>query len=168
MTVIALPGDLDDDLIRRQRLGLEAWRTELARMLEDSRRREQAGLEATAEERALLRTWVRTSTAVDACLLRQVRAAEEPTGSGPRAVVALDPGTAPGPLEQELGTRGIRVLGRGTEPAAVLALVVVEQPDLLVLGDDLAPAESNALRAEVRRFAPQTRVVQAHVALDPD
>jgi hypothetical protein len=48
MTVTALPGDLDAELVRSQRLSLEP----------------------TAEERALLRTWVRTSTAVDACLLR--------------------------------------------------------------------------------------------------
>lgn len=167
MTVIALPGDLDRELARRQQAGLEAWRAELARVLEDARLREQAGLEPTPEERMLLRSWLRTRTAVDACLLRQVRAGEQWDGSGPRAVVALDPRTVPGPLEQELVARGLQLVGRGTELPVVLALVVVEQPDLLVLGDDVAPDEGNALREEVRRFAPQTRVVRAHVALAP-
>ena len=159
------PTRLDQALSLRREHGLRAWHAALGQVLEAGRLREQSGLTPTEQERAELRTWLRTRNAVDACLLRQVRAVAEESLHGPRAVIAHDERTHPGVLEQQLRARGIQLLGRATESPVVLALVVVEQPDLLVLADLQPWVDAPDLLPAVRRFAPRTRVVQAHAAL---
>lgn len=154
MTAIALPEGLDADLVRRQHLAVEEWRAELARRVERARTGDLAD-----EGQASLKGWLRTRAAVDACLLRQARGDAATSAVGPRAVVVHREPSFRAELEQALTGRGLRIVGGGKDGAVALALAVVEQPDLLVVDDDLPSLATAELLAAVRRFAPLTAVL---------
>jgi len=154
MTATALPEGLDADLIRRQHVAVEEWRAELARRVERAR----TGVLADAEQTAL-KGWLRTRAAVDACLVRQARGDAVTSAVAPRAVVVHREPSFRAELEEALAGRGLRIVGGGKDGAVALALAVVEQPDLLVLDDDLPSLDTAELLAAVRRFAPLTAVL---------
>lgn len=147
----ALPEGLDTDLVRRQHVAVQSWRAELGRLLSA-----HAGGELPEAERMVLRGWLRTRAAVDACLVRQARGEAEPLAHGPRAVVVHRDAAFRAAIEAELVERGLRVLGGGKDGAVAVALAVVEQPDLLVLDDELAGLPPLEVVAAVRRFAPRS------------
>lgn len=154
MTATALPEGLDADLVRRQHLAVDAWRAELTRRVEQARTGD-----LTDDEQQALKGWLRARAAVDACLARHARGEAPRTGAGPRAVVAHRERSLGTQLEDALTRHGLRVAGGGKDAAVALAMAVVEQPDLLLVDDDLPGSSTVELLGAVRRFAPATAVV---------
>jgi len=150
----AAPEELAADLVRRQHLAVEAWRLELARRVLQSAVR----VLPPAEQRHL-KGWLRARAAVDACLAHQAHRGALPPGGGPRAVVVhREPGFRTG-LEGALALRGLQVVGGGKDGAVAVGLAVVEQPDLLVVDDELPWLGTAHVLEAVRRYAPDTAVV---------
>lgn len=164
MTTAALPDRLDADLVRRQHLAVEAWWAELGRRVEAAASGGDAG------DGLELRGWLRTRAAVDACLARRSHQGGTrglPVGGRARAVVAHRLPSFGRDLEAALAARGVQVIGSGRDGAVAVAMTVVEQPDLLVLDDDLPWLSTAEVLTSVRRFAPRTTVL-LRVDQDPD
>ena len=156
MTVLPLPTRDAAELVRDQQQGLAAWRRETTlRLAQDPET--EADREAQMDARRHLAGLQRTRSAVMACQARREKASAA-AGEAPRAVVVHRDDWMRERINAELTSLGIQVVGEGEDGAVAVALVIVEQPELLVIEDRLPWVTPMEVVAEVHRFAPHTVV----------
>ena len=156
MTVLPLAARDPAGLAQDQEQGLAAWRRDIARRLARDPEAEP-DREAQMDARRRLAGLHRTRSAVLACQARRDRGLT-PVGDSPRAVVVHRSGWLRGRLAQELGEKGVTVVGEGEDGAVAVAMALVEQPDLLLLEDRLPWVTPIEVVDEVHRYAPHTVV----------
>ena len=156
MTVTPLPLRDAAALVRDQQQGLAAWRRETSLRLALDPEHEH-DREAQMDARRHLAGLQRTRAAVMACQAERERKIAA-SGEAPRAVVVHRDEWMRARIAAELAERGIEVVGEGDDGAVAVAMVVVEQPDLLVIEDRLPWVTPLEVVAEVHRFAPHTAV----------
>jgi hypothetical protein len=156
MTVLSLPLRDAAALVRDQQQGLEAWRRETTRRLAVNPETE-ADREAQMDARRHLAGLQRTRSAV---MSMQATRRRGPAAAAyaPRAVVVHRYDLMRERIKAELVELGVQIVGEGEDGAVAVAMVLVEQPELLVIEDRLPWVTPLEVVAEVHRFAPHTVV----------
>jgi len=156
MTSAQLPSRDVAELVRDQQKGIAAWHGDIARRLARDPQAEP-DREAQMDARRRLAGLYRTRSAVLACEARRDRGLA-PTAEAPRAVVVHRNAWLRGRLAQGLKDQGVQVVGEAEDGAVAVAMVVVEQPDLLLLEDRLPWVTPLEVVDEAHRYAPHTVV----------